>query len=403
MDKSQLINDFATLAIQSGGWMEMDRVYLQNQLADLLHETAFNRETLVKNIPSEASVLIEELVKVACSNGAMTSSESLENYKTKLLDFLTPPPAVINAMFSQHFNDDPQVALDYFYNICLQNQQVRVPKTTRTENLTVPYPLNVKKIAMSSITDVPFVEGHRYCPVCSANEGYINREQQVFDRNMRLIRMNLLGDSWFFRFNPISFQRQQGIFIPEKHEHLNRRQLLSRAIQLVDVFSSYMIGFIDNAHTALEHSYLEGANQLFPIESAKNINLFDIIIFPTVKGRLLNWNHSSVSLTSAQPMDLLNAVDYFISKWISENNRDTPIAVAMRKNADLYTCYIIFMDYRLYETIGMIKQGFNQTINCFDALGTYTLDDEADSTTIIDVENPNHISTGILETFIKTL
>ncbi len=32
MSISQTICDFATLAIEAGGWMEMDRLYLQNRL-----------------------------------------------------------------------------------------------------------------------------------------------------------------------------------------------------------------------------------------------------------------------------------------------------------------------------------------------------------------------------------
>ena len=40
MSISQTICDFATLAIEAGGWMEMDRLYLQNRLLGMVGEDA---------------------------------------------------------------------------------------------------------------------------------------------------------------------------------------------------------------------------------------------------------------------------------------------------------------------------------------------------------------------------
>ena len=36
MTTSQMIADFTTLAIQAGGWMELDRLYLQNRLLSMI-------------------------------------------------------------------------------------------------------------------------------------------------------------------------------------------------------------------------------------------------------------------------------------------------------------------------------------------------------------------------------
>ena len=38
MTTSQMIADFTTLAIQAGGWMELDRLYLQNRLLSMIGE-----------------------------------------------------------------------------------------------------------------------------------------------------------------------------------------------------------------------------------------------------------------------------------------------------------------------------------------------------------------------------
>ena len=38
MTTSQMIADFTTFAIQAGGWMELDRLYLQNRLLSMIGE-----------------------------------------------------------------------------------------------------------------------------------------------------------------------------------------------------------------------------------------------------------------------------------------------------------------------------------------------------------------------------
>lgn len=46
MTLSQTICDFVTLAIQAGGWMEMDRIYLQNRILGMIGEEAFESATV---------------------------------------------------------------------------------------------------------------------------------------------------------------------------------------------------------------------------------------------------------------------------------------------------------------------------------------------------------------------
>ena len=46
MTLSQTICDFVTLAIQAGGWMEMDRIYLQNRILGMIGEEDFESATV---------------------------------------------------------------------------------------------------------------------------------------------------------------------------------------------------------------------------------------------------------------------------------------------------------------------------------------------------------------------
>ena len=43
MSISQITRDFITLAIQSGGWMEMDRLYLENRVIAMIGENSLEK------------------------------------------------------------------------------------------------------------------------------------------------------------------------------------------------------------------------------------------------------------------------------------------------------------------------------------------------------------------------
>lgn len=96
---SQTISDFTTLAIASGGWMEMDRIYLQNRILGMIGETEF--EEAENRLSSKTSTqLMDELVEVAKNNHIVGESLSeQEIFASQLMDFLTPPPSVVNAFF----------------------------------------------------------------------------------------------------------------------------------------------------------------------------------------------------------------------------------------------------------------------------------------------------------------
>lgn len=50
MTTSQMIADFTTLAIQAGGWMELDRLYLQNRLLSMIGEQELGHRFYSNNL-----------------------------------------------------------------------------------------------------------------------------------------------------------------------------------------------------------------------------------------------------------------------------------------------------------------------------------------------------------------
>ena len=57
MDISQAVVDFTTLAIQAGGYMELDRLYLQNRIIALIGEDSLDK-VVFENQPESSLVLL---------------------------------------------------------------------------------------------------------------------------------------------------------------------------------------------------------------------------------------------------------------------------------------------------------------------------------------------------------
>ena len=64
MTISQTICDFTTLAIEAGGWMEMDRIYLQNRINGMIGEEAMDVYQ-VRSVNEGSVDLLDRLVEQA--------------------------------------------------------------------------------------------------------------------------------------------------------------------------------------------------------------------------------------------------------------------------------------------------------------------------------------------------
>ena len=125
MDISQAVVDFTTLAIQAGGYMELDRLYLQNRIIALIGEDSLDK-VVFENQPESSLVLLDKLIAKAKENGVIDDSlAQKEILEAQLMDFLTPPPSVVNAFFAQHYAKQPEDATNYFFQLCQENDYIK--------------------------------------------------------------------------------------------------------------------------------------------------------------------------------------------------------------------------------------------------------------------------------------
>ncbi len=331
MTLSQTICDFVTLAIQAGGWMEMDRIYLQNRILGMIGEEDFESAT-VRPVEESAVVLMDQLVTQAKKNQvigeALADTEILE---AQLMDFLTPPPSVVNTFFAQHYAKDPQEATDYFYHLCQQNDYIKTraikknivfPVMTEygeleiTINLSKPEkdPKEIAAQRAAAAIDYP------KCLLCLENEGYKGRLNYPARTNHRIIRMNLDGEAWGLQYSPYAYYNEHSIFLSLEHRPMKiTRKTFDRLLQIIEVLPHYFVG--SNADlpivggSILSHDHYQGGRHTFAMAKAPIEKTFKLTGFDELTVGIVKWPLSVIRIQGRDKQKVAAASDYILAQW----------------------------------------------------------------------------------------
>ncbi|MGX7013782.1 UDP-glucose--hexose-1-phosphate uridylyltransferase [Vagococcus silagei] len=380
MSISQTIYDFTSFALKYGEWMEMDRLYLQNRLLALIGEDSLDVVTATENWENlDVLDLLDALTSVALENEVIADSFSeKEQLEAKIMDFLTPPPSVLNALFAQRYDDDPVTATDYFYELSRKNNYIKTRAIAKNKVFTVDteygaldITINLskpekdpKQIALEKSTKK---SNYPACMLCMENEGHAGRANHPARTNHRIIRMNLNTESWGLQYSPYAYYNEHCIFLAEEHRPMViQREAFDRLLSIVDIFPHYFVG--SNADlpivggSILSHDHYQGGRYDFAMAKAPIETTFDLPIFPNVNAGIVKWPMSVIRLSGKKKEDLVNAADYILASWknfslpeleivaVSEGGTPhhtvTPIA---RKNNGLFELDLVLRDNNVSE------------------------------------------------------
>lgn len=89
----------------------------------------------VRPVKEESVDLLDQLVAKARENGVLSELPAeQEIFEAQLMDFLTPPPSVVNAFFAQHYSKSPEEATEYFFNLSKKNDYIKTRAIAKTSN-----------------------------------------------------------------------------------------------------------------------------------------------------------------------------------------------------------------------------------------------------------------------------
>ena len=378
MTLSQTSFDFTTLAIKAGGWMDMDRIYLQNRILGMIGEDALGEYEI--KMPERTSIqLMDELVAKAKANGVIGATlAEQEIFEAQLMDLMTPPPSVVNALFAQQYSKDPQAATDYFFELCKNNDYIKTRAIAKnivffaeteygkleiTINLSKPEKDPKEIAAQRNAVAVDYPK----CMLCMENEGYKGRMNYPARTNHRIIRMNLDGEGWGFQYSPYAYYNEHCIVLRDEHVPMKiSRKTFERLLKVIEVLPHYFVG--SNADlpivggSILSHDHYQGGRHTFAMAEAKIEKSFTLPAYPKVNAGIVKWPMSVIRLQSDSQDQLVACADFILKKWqgysdesvsvraVSEDgtlhHTITPIA---RRNGDQFEIDLVLRDNNVSE------------------------------------------------------
>lgn len=378
MSVSQTVKDFVTLAIQSGGWMEMDRLYLENRVIAMIGENSLSKAE--NRIVSESAVeLVDQLLVQAEKNQVIKDLQAERDMlEAQLMDLMTPPPSVVNAYFAQYYSKDPVQATDYFFKLSKDNDYIKTREIARniifpakteygeleiTINLSKPEKDPKQIAAERQLKQVNYPD----CMLCMENEGYKGRMNYPARTNHRIIRMNLDGESWGFQYSPYAYYNEHCIILSEEHRPMKiTKATFRRLLKIIEVLPHYFVG--SNADlpivggSILSHDHYQGGRHTFPMAVAEIERNFELKDFLNVKAGIVKWPMSVIRLQGKNQEDLIEASQLIFEKWqnysdealqiVAQTADGTPhhtITPIARRKDDLFEMDLVLRDNNVSE------------------------------------------------------
>ena len=202
----QLIQRFISYAVEYGDFEKEDAFYIQNlvleitQAEDIEHE---ERDISELDTPNAiAQHWINRMIEHHLIEDAVYQKEMVE---TKLLDLITPKPSTINRNFRQLYQDSPEKATQYLYDICMRNHYIKADAIaqnihfyTPTNYVDLEITINMSKPEKDAKEIAAAREAKQtsypLCALCMENEGYQGSVTQAARRNHRIARIKLDGE-----------------------------------------------------------------------------------------------------------------------------------------------------------------------------------------------------------------
>lgn len=321
----QLIEQFTEQAIKSGRFQSLDKLYVSNRVRALVGD----EDVAVK--PGQS--LVQQLVNLAVSREKIADGPTArEILNDQLYDLLTPLPSAVNHLFWEKYEQSPQAATNWFYQLCTNNDYVKVAAIKKnvvfkhavkggneleiTINLSKPEkdPQAIAKAAHDKDKQYP------QCVLCMENEGYMGRLGHAARSNHRIIRLTIRGQQWGLQYSPYAYFNEHCIFLAAQHEPMQiNQQTLVNLVEIEKLFPQYFVG--SNADlpivggSLLAHEHYQGGRHVFPMMQAQIKDHLTFKEFPQVAAGIVNWPMSDIRLISSDTTALINLGSHIINSW----------------------------------------------------------------------------------------
>ncbi|MDD4000821.1 MAG: UDP-glucose--hexose-1-phosphate uridylyltransferase [Bacilli bacterium] len=336
MTINYLLNELLNYALKKGFLKEADYIYSSNVLIDFFNQKEFYFENTLTRALEE---ILDDLASFAYKNGILKNNDivSVDNFKAKTIDFLIDKPKEICRTFFEYYQEDPNKATDYLYQLSKDVNYIQTKRINQnikwkyhSEYGVIDLTINLSKPEKDPrLISLQKLEKSAYpkCQLCPENEGY--RGHVGFDArsNMRIIPLNLNHEDWYFQYSPYSYFDEHSIVLNKEHiPMIINREPFIKLLDFLDYFPEYFVG--SNAGlpivggSILNHEHYQSGKYRFPIEEAeaKKVKSIDDVDIYAVK-----WPLSTIRIKSKNRDSLINYAAKVLEVWKAYENVELSI------------------------------------------------------------------------------
>lgn len=287
-----------------------------------------------------------------------------DNFETYLMALFTLRPSELNEKFFTRYKKNPKKATDFLYQYCQNNYYIRTDRIAKnivwkqkTKAGTLEMAINLskpekdpKEIALQ-MQQPKNPASLPKCFLCMENEGFCGAINYASKQNLRLIKLNLNGETFYFQYSPFSYYNEHSIVFSKEHYQMEiNAKTLKNLLEFIDQFPHYFIG--SNAElpivggSILTHNHYQAGRHNFALDNAKEEYNFKLKKFPAVKAQIVKWPMNTIRLIGKKEQVALSGA-YILDKWRNYTDKEvglicktgktqhstiTPIARRQNKN-----------------------------------------------------------------------
>ena len=358
-----LLESLLAYTLRTGLAEPEDQQVLLNRLLDLLKIDDFQESQ--EELCEDLEMILQGILAYACEHGLCEDHVNARDlFDSRIMGAIMPMPREIIWTFREKYRKDPQDATNWYYQLSCDSDYIRRYRIEKDMHWTYESAYGCLDISINlakpekdpkAIAAARFSKASSYpkCQLCRENEGYAGRADHPGRSNHRIIPIDVCGEDWYFQYSPYVYYNEHCIFLNESHVPMViDKAVFEKLLDIVKKFPHYFVG--SNADlpivggSILSHEHFQGGRASFAIERAALVSEITFTGFADVRAGILNWPISTIRLSGAEPLRLVELADKILMTWRhysdvqagilacsngQEHNTITPIA---RKRGDLY-------------------------------------------------------------------
>lgn len=272
------------------GLIETDDVpYVRNRVLEVLRISDYDVGAEGSTPQGTIDDLLTPLLDDAASRGLIEPDTATQRdlWDTAIMGCFVQWPSWVHHQFWDDYDISPRAATDRLHADAVASNYIRVTRTDRnvtwkhsskygvldmTINLSKPEkdPRDIIAAAKTSGDAYPA------CLLCRENEGYAGRVDHPARQNLRLVGLDLTGESWFLQYSPYRYYHEHCIVLSAEHRPMViSPRTFQRLAEFTTVLPHYLAG--SNADlpivggSILSHDHYQGGNYEFPMDRAETL------------------------------------------------------------------------------------------------------------------------------------